>query len=110
MWMLPDLTVITPETVEFLMLFSIENRIPVITFSDKYLEMGALMSISISADDIGAQAWDMTEMVLSGKDIRTISGIDARKAEITFNQRAAKKLGIDFSKKFAGQIKVINRE
>ena len=108
--MLPDLTDVTTETVEFLLLFSIENRIPVITFSDKYLDMGALMSISIDAADIGKQAWELTETVLSGKDIRKISMIDARKAEVTFNQRAAKKLGIAVNKEVVIEIKVINRD
>ena len=55
-WMLPDVTVFNPETVEFLLLSSIENRIPVVTFSDKYLKIGAFMSLMIDASDIGKQA------------------------------------------------------
>ena len=109
-WMLPDLTVVTPETIEFLLLFSIENRIPVITFSDKYLEMGALLSISIDAVDIGKQAWEITEMVLSGEDVRKIPRVDARKAEVTLNQRAAKKLGIIIDKEIIKGVKVVNKE
>ena len=34
-WMLPDITVITPETVESLLIFSLENSIPIFTFSER---------------------------------------------------------------------------
>ncbi len=94
-WMLPDVTVVTSETVELLFLFSFENRIPVITFSDKYLEMGALISLDIDAVDIGMQAWGITEKILSGTDIKKIRKADARKAVVTINRKAAKKLGIN---------------
>ena len=66
---LPDITVITPETIEFLLLFSLENRIPVFTFSEKYVESGALMSIIIDAFDIGCQAGEMAKAIQAEKDI-----------------------------------------
>jgi len=93
-WMLPDTTVITPETVEFLFLFSLENKIPVLTFSDKYLEMGAMMSVGIDTFDIGKQAGEMAKEILSGMNIKNISRVDARKTVFTFNLKIAKKLGI----------------
>ncbi len=93
-WMLPDIMVITPETVEYLMLFSIEHRIPVITFSEKYLEMGALMSLGIDAHDIGEQAWELTHQILSGSDVKEMPDENARKINITINQVTVKKLGI----------------
>jgi len=51
-WMLPDSTVTTPETVEAMILFSIQTRIPVFTFSDKYLRMGAFMSVELDTIDL----------------------------------------------------------
>ena len=64
-WMLPDLTVITPETVEFLLLISLGNNIPILTFSEKYVELGALLSIGIDAFDIGCQAGEIAKKILS---------------------------------------------
>jgi putative ABC transport system substrate-binding protein len=93
-WMLPDLTAVTPETVEFLFLFSIENNLPVITFSKKYSEMGALISFNIDALDIGRQAWDIAEKILSGTDIKKMTNIYAKKIDIKINQITARKLGI----------------
>ncbi len=56
LWMLPDITVITPDTIEYMLIFSIENKIPILTFSEKYLESEAMLSIGIDPFDIRKQA------------------------------------------------------
>ncbi len=52
-WMLPDSTFTTPETVEALILFSIRTKVPVFTFSEKYLRMGAFLSLELNTFDLG---------------------------------------------------------
>lgn len=101
-WMLPDTTVVTPETVESLFLFSLENSIPVLTFSDKYLELGAMISVGIDAFDIGRQAGGMAIEILSGSDIKNLPRVDARKTVLTLNLKVAKKLGIRANTNIAG--------
>lgn len=94
-WMLPDLTVVTPDTVKLLMLFSINNRIPVITFSNKYAEMGALLALEIDTYDIGRQAGETAVKILSGTNVRQIAISSARNVKITINRNTARKLEID---------------
>lgn len=93
-WMLPDASVVTPETVDMLLLSSIENNIPVFTFSEKYVEMGALLSLEIDPYDLGKQAGEMAKKVLAGTDVRDIPPVDARNAVVTINLKVARKLGI----------------
>lgn len=93
-WMLPDVTVLTPETVEFLLLFSLENKIPLLTFSEKYVELGAFMSIGIDAFDMGSQAGEMANKILSGRDVKGLERAYARRAIVTTNVMIAMKLGI----------------
>jgi putative ABC transport system substrate-binding protein len=107
-WMLPDLTVITPETVEYLLLFCLENTIPILTFAEKYVELGALMSVGIDAFDIGTQAGEMAEKILSGNGIMNIQPVDARKAVISINLRVARKLGITIDEKIIRKARVID--
>jgi putative ABC transport system substrate-binding protein len=109
-WMLPDLTVITPETVEFLLLFSLENEIPVLAFSEKYVELGALMSIGIDAFDIGRQAGEMAQEILSGRDVKRVRPVDARKSVISINMKIAEKLGIVINKKMIKNVKIVNQK
>ena len=107
-WMLPDLTVITPETVEFLLLFSLENKIPILSFSEKYVELGALMSIGIDTFDMGCQAGGMAKAILSGRDAANVRQVDARKAVMWINLKVARKLGITIDEKIIRKARVIN--
>lgn len=106
-WMLPDITVITPETVESILLFSLENNIPILTFSEKYLELGAMLSIGIDPFDIGGQAGEMAQKLFSASDGKDIQRVDARKALVSVNLKIAGKLGITLDQKIIGSIKVI---
>ncbi len=105
LWMLPDLTVVTPECVKCMLLFSLENQIPILTFSEKYLPLGALMSISIEAFDMGRQAGRMANKILTGKPVQNIA---PRKAAVCINLKIAKKLGIDINKQAFKDAKFIN--
>jgi len=93
-WMMPDVTVFTPESIEYLFLFSMKNRVPILTFSGIYLESGALISIGVDSFDMGAQAGEMAREILSGSQVSDIRPVDARKEVITINLKVSDKLGI----------------
>jgi putative tryptophan/tyrosine transport system substrate-binding protein len=97
LWMLPDSTVVTPETVEFLLLQTMENGMPVVTFAGKYVENGALVSLDIDDYDLGRQAGEMANKILGGAAIPELSDTDARKSVLKVNNNVAKKLGINLS-------------
>lgn len=102
-WMLPDITVMTPETVEFLLLFSLKQQIPLLAFSEKYLELGAFISTGIDAFDMGAQAGEMANKILSGREANHIRQADARKCIISTNLMIAGKLGIHVNMAMASE-------
>jgi len=93
-WMLPDVTVMTPETVEFLLLYSLKYQIPLLAFSEKYLDLGAFISTGIDAFDMGAQAGDMASGILSGRKVENVQQALARKYVVSTNLMIAGKLGI----------------
>ena len=94
-WMLPDRTVITPQTVDHIMLFSLENRVPILTFSEKYLEVGAMLSVSFDPYDIGKQAGEMALKILDNTKVSDLPAAGVRKIKIRANSIAAKILGIN---------------
>lgn len=105
--MLPDATVLTPDTVEYLLLFSLNNRIPIITFSDKYVEMGALMALDVDPYDLGRQAGEMVRKIQSGTSPESIPRSDPRSAAITINSKIARKLGLSLNEDALGRARVI---
>jgi putative tryptophan/tyrosine transport system substrate-binding protein len=98
-WMLPDSSVFTPETLEYLFLFSIGNKVPIMTFSEIYLDSGALVSVGVDPVDMGAQAGSAACEILAGKPVSALTPMDARKKIISVNIKAAEKLGIYIDEK-----------
>jgi len=92
-WMTPDMTIMQPEIIEYLMEYSVENQIPLISFSRKYIDTGAVISISAEAFDMGRQAWQTAEKILSGNRGAPVGkSISPRKAIVSINPVSAKKL------------------
>jgi putative ABC transport system substrate-binding protein len=96
-WMLPDPSVVTPDTVEYLLLFTQQLGVPIVTFASKYLEMGAMISIEIDAIDLGKQGGEIANRILGGGRISDIPNATARKSVIRVNRKIAAKLGINLS-------------
>jgi len=93
-WMLPDVTVFTSEGLEYLFLFSMKTKVPILTFSEVYLESGAMISIGVDSFDMGVQAGEMALEILSGRSVSDIQPADARKEVIMINLKVSGKLGI----------------
>ncbi|HMN02332.1 MULTISPECIES: ABC transporter substrate-binding protein [Geobacter] len=107
LWMLPDTTVVTPESIEFLLLFSLTNRIPILTFSDKYVQMGAIMALDIDPYDLGRQGGDLVRRILSGTPVEQVQRAEPRSIVMTVNAKVARKLGLTLSEEALGRARVI---
>lgn len=105
LWIIPDFEVLTPETTEFFFLFSIENQKPIITFSQKYVYQGALMSIEADTASMAKQTAVIVEQIISGK--KTDSFLISINPRITINGKIAKKLGVNFNKQSIKNARVI---
>jgi putative ABC transport system substrate-binding protein len=93
--MLPDQTVVTPQTLDHIFFFSLENRLPIITFAEKYLKLGAVLSVSFDPTDMGKQAGELALTILNGTNVSDLAPVQVRKADIQVNRLTAKLLGLD---------------
>ena len=107
LWLLPDTTVVNPSTIDLLLLSAIENKIPVITFSEKYVEKGAVLSMEVDAGEAGRQAGEMAESILAGTPVKSIADVDARGCILTVNMIVAKRLGISVKTKAIRNARII---
>lgn len=85
-WMLPDSTVITPATLTTLLFCALEDQLPILTFSDKYLKHGAALSISSDGYAMGKQAGEMAGRILAGTSISTIPVESPKKVNVRVQQ------------------------
>ena len=99
LWMIPDTTAITRESAEYMLLYSLQNSIPLIGISEKYVKNGALMAFSFDSEDMGRQAGEIAQQILDGKKVTRITPYKPRKLKLTLNSRIARKLGLNLSDK-----------
>jgi putative tryptophan/tyrosine transport system substrate-binding protein len=64
LWLLPDSTVLTEHSLEFLMSRTLEHRIPVVGFSAGLVKSGALVATHLKYFDIGRQAATLADHLL----------------------------------------------
>jgi len=93
-WMTPDVKVVNDETARSMMLFSFANRVPVFTFSKKYVEMGAVAGIQVIPHDMGRQAGEMARRVFRENQGDGTIRVQARKTVLIINRKVARKLGL----------------
>jgi putative ABC transport system substrate-binding protein len=104
-WMFPDTTFLMPESLKYLFLFSFEEGVPVLTFSEKFVEMGALVSLNIDEYDIGRQAGEMAVKILDGAAARDIPVAPPRRTVLSINPKAAKHFGLSVNEASNGAIR-----
>lgn len=109
-WLIADPTVVTQETLEFLLLFSLENNMPILTFSEKYVRLGALMSLSPDPVEVGRKTGAIARRILAGEDIRDIKPDSVDRTVLSLNLSAAKKLGIPISSHIINRAYIVNRD
>ena len=98
LWLIPDSTVVTPESLEFIFLKSFENRIPVIAFSKELLSRGAVLTFSPDYHSVGVEAGQLANHILQGKSPADKPVSSVKKLHTSINLMVAKKLGIEIDR------------
>ena len=82
------------QTLKFLLLESLKQKVPVIGLSSFYTKAGALASFDCDYKDLGRQSGDIAAKMLSGE---TSKPAHPRKYKYSLNLITANKIGIDIS-------------
>ena len=92
LWLLPDATAVTTETLEAYFLLSQRQSLPVISFSSAHLKLGALVALEIDRGDLGKQAGEIAQQLIHGADAADLEIVSPRKVSINMNEAVAKRL------------------
>ncbi len=95
LWLVPDSTVLTDESLRFILNTALEGRVPVIGFSREFARSGALLCLSVNYADIGRQAGQLTRKLLDGQLSLPVKPWHPDRIETSLNLKTAKFLGID---------------
>jgi putative tryptophan/tyrosine transport system substrate-binding protein len=97
-WLIPDSTVLTNESVRFILESALARQIPVIGFSPEFTRLGALLSMSVNYGDVGRETGLLAKRILDGELPLPHAPMPVERIKITVNLKTAKFLGITFPK------------
>jgi putative tryptophan/tyrosine transport system substrate-binding protein len=96
LWLMPDSTVLTNESVRFILESSLARQIPVIGFSPEFTRLGALLSLSVNYGDVGRETGLLAKRILDGERLLPLNPVPIERLKISVNLKTAKFLGITF--------------
>ncbi len=94
LWMVPDITAVTRESIEAYFQFGQANSVPVISFSGSYVNLGAAAALDVDLIALGRQADRMVSQILSG-ELSSSKVVFPDKAVIKTNRSVMQRLDID---------------
>ncbi len=94
LWLVPDSTVLTEESIRFVLSTALDQNVPVVGFSSEFVRNGALAGLSINPEDIGRQAAIMAQKILKRSDRTVPMSVPPDRIRLAVNQKTAKYLGL----------------
>jgi putative ABC transport system substrate-binding protein len=93
LWLVPDSTVLTEESINFLLSSALESNRPIIGFSSELVRNGALIGLSVNYEDIGRQTAVIARKIFNGQ-IKPPAIFPPEKLRLALNLKTGKFLGI----------------
>jgi putative ABC transport system substrate-binding protein len=98
LWLIPDSTVLTDESIRFILESAVAKQVPVIGFSSEFTRLGALLSMSIDYGEVGREAGLLAKRIVNGEQRLPLNPISVQRVTITVNQKTARYLGVTIPK------------
>lgn len=98
LWLMPDSTVLTDESIRFILESALAQKVPVIGFSPEFTRLGALLSLSVNYGEVGRETGLLAKRILDGERILPLKPVPVERMKITVNLKTARFLGIMFPK------------
>ena len=94
LWLVPDPTTVTAVTLAADFNFSLEQRKPVVSYTEEHLRRGAAVTLNPEWARMGLQAGEIVRRLLEGATPREIPPQFPRSFHLTSNESVLSKLGI----------------
>lgn len=95
LWGLSDQVVLSPQTAEPILLFSMQHRLPLSGLTTSWTKAGALYSLDRDYADLGAQCGELALKILGGAKAGALQPVPPRKVVYSLNLKTADHMKID---------------
>ncbi len=95
LWAVADTVVFTPQSTQYLLLYTLRQGIPFQGPFTSFVKAGALFSLAWNDKDVGRQAGELALRVLAGENPRYIPITTPRMIYLILNLRTAEQINLD---------------
>lgn len=95
LWGLSDQVVLSPQTAEPILLFSLQRRVPFSGLTTSWTKAGALYSLDRDYSDLGAQCRELALKILQGSNPGALPPVPPRKVVYSLNLKTADHMRLD---------------
>lgn len=95
LWAVADTVIFTPQSTQYLLLYTLRNGIPVMGPFTSFVKAGALFTLTWNDKDIGRQAGELALRVLAGENPSQIPITTPRMIYLILNQRTAEQINLE---------------
>lgn len=97
LWGINDQLVLSPQTVEAILLFSFRSGVPFIGLSSSWVKAGALYALDRDYKDLGAQCGELAIKILQGTKANTLAVESPRRILYSLNLKTSEHMKLEFS-------------
>ncbi|GAG15609.1 unnamed protein product, partial [marine sediment metagenome] len=109
LWGIADRTVFSPQSRDFIILFTLRNKIPFMGFSVQLVKAGALVALYADFADIGRQSGDLAVRILNGTNPTELPIMSPRKINLAVNLRVAERMGVSIPPQMVDRADIVFR-
>ena len=104
---IPDETVMSTNTAKEVLLASFRNKVPLIGLSDNWVKSGAFYALSWDYVDLGRQTGVMSQKLLEGAPLQSVSPEYPRKVTYTINAKIAEHMNMEIPEDILKNAKMV---
>lgn len=109
LWAGPDPLVYNPSTAQQIILATLKNNVPFMSFSKNFVKAGALAALECDYFDIGGQAGGITVKIIGRKEGAGSWAEFPRKSILLINKRTADTLGLRIDKSVLAEAEILGQ-
>jgi len=95
LWAVADTVIFTPQSTQYLLLYSLRNGIPFAGPFTSFVKGGALFTLAWDDKDVGRQSGELALRVLSGENPERIPITTPRMIYLILNLRTAEQINLE---------------
>lgn len=95
LWAVADTVIFTPQSTEYLLLYTLRNGIPFMGPFTSFVKAGALFTLAWNDKDVGRQSGELALKALAGEDPKQIPITTPRMIYLILNLRTAEQINIE---------------